>query len=304
MTRAVAAFSFLCVVFGTTFGAIAVGIHDGWPPLLSAGLRFAIAGVLVLAVAAARRELRPLTRRDVTGIAMIGMCVTAIVFGTLYIAESVLPSSLAALLSASSPLFAFALAIRGGTRRLDRSGVIGIALGSAGVALVVGFAGAGTGLIPALAALALVLSELSYAAGLTATRALMARLPTLQVAGGQQAIGGFTLLALSLAFEHRGPVRIDTTGIAALVYLTLVASAGAHSISIWLAGTTSATFASSWTYVSPFIALIAGALWLHEPIGVSVWIGGVLVVCGCVALNADLLRSMRGRSRRVAGAPG
>jgi hypothetical protein len=76
---------------------------------------------------------------------------------------------------------------------------------------------------------------------------------SLEIARGQQLIGGLVLLVLSATFEHRVPVRFDTAGIAALLYLALVASAGAHTVALWLAGATSATFAASWTYVSPFV---------------------------------------------------
>jgi drug/metabolite transporter (DMT)-like permease len=168
-------------------------------------------------------------------------------------------------------------------------------LGTLGVALVCGFGHAQGGSPALLAALALIASEIAYAAGLTATRGLLQRLPMLEVAGGQQLVGGLVLLLLSAAFEHRVPARVDATGLVALAYLAIVASAGAHTVAIWLAGATSATFASSWTYLSPFIALLAGALWLHEPVGPAAWIGGALVICGCVALNADLLRTLRRR---------
>jgi drug/metabolite transporter (DMT)-like permease len=295
VTRALVAFTFLCAVFGTTFGAIAIGLRDGWPPLLSAGMRFTLAGVVVVGLAALRGELRRPSARDLGGITLVGLCVTTATFAALYTAERVLPSSLAALLSASSPLFAFTLAVWLGRRRLDLTAIAGLVLGTAGVALVVGFGQAQGGSAALLAALAIVVSEIAYAGGLTATRGLLERLPMLEVAGGQQLIGGLVLLVLSAAFEHRAPAQLDPTGLAALLYLALVASAGAHTIAIWLAGATSATFASSWTYVSPFIALLAGALWLHESIGPSAWIGGALVVCGCVALNADLLRTLRRR---------
>jgi drug/metabolite transporter (DMT)-like permease len=295
VTRAALAFAFLCAVFGTTFGAIAIGLRDGWPPLLSAGLRFTLAGVLVIGLAALRGELRRPSQRDLAGITLVGLSVTTATFAALYTAERVLPSSIAALLSASSPLFAFTLALWLGRRRLDVTAIAGLVLGTAGVALVVGFGRAHGGSGALLAALAIVASEIAYAGGLTATRGLLQRLPMLEVAGGQQLIGGFVLLVLSAAFEHRAPARLDPTGLAALLYLAVVASAGAHTIAIWLAGATSATFAASWTYVSPFIALLAGALWLHEPVGPSAWIGGALVVCGCVALNADLLRTPRER---------
>ena len=300
MTRPVLAFVFLCAVFGTTFGAIAVGLRDGWPPLLAAGTRFALAGALVLAVAAARGELRRrIAPRELGGIAVGGLTVTTAVFGVLYTAEQVLPSSLAALISASLPLFAFGLAVALGRRRIDAAALAGLGLGSAGVMLVVGVGGMHGGRAAALAALALVGSEVAFAAGLTMTRGLAGRLPVLALAGGQQLFGGLVLLALSAAFEHRGPARLDATGLLALAYLTVVASAGAHTVTIWRAGTAGATFAASWTYVAPFVALLVGALALHEPVGPSAWVGGALVVLGAVGLNADLVRTLR----RPAGEP-
>ncbi len=286
MTRAYVAFAFLCVVFGTTFGAIEIGIADGWPPLLAAGARFALAGTLVLGVAAARGEVRRLGRDDIVAVVAIGLSVTAGTFGALYSAERVIPSGLAALLSATSPLFAVAIAIAQRRRAFDASVVAGVVLGTLGVALV-----AGTG--PAndagtrWAAAAIVVSEIGFAWGLSRARAASARMPMLQLAGAQQLVGGLVLLALSLVFEHRGPTHAGVAGIVALVYLVIVASAGAHTVSIWLASRTNATFATSWTYVSPFVALAFGALFLREPIGASALLGGVFVVAAAVALNRD-----------------
>lgn len=287
MTRAYAAFAFLCVVFGTTFGAIAIGIADGWPPLLSAALRFTIGGALVLAFARFRGELVRPERSHVRGIVSIGLSVTTGTFAALYCAERVLPSGLAAVLSASSPLFAVALALATKNRRLDAFAIGGLALGTIGVGLVAGV-GAIAGNVALLASLAIVFSEIGYAWGLSQARAVSRAVPMLQLAGSQQLFGGCVLFLLSLVFEHRGPAHIDATGLLALGYLIVVASAGAHSISIWLASETNATFAASWTYVSPFIALLFGAGFLHEPIGIYAWIGGGLVVLGAFALNRDV----------------
>ncbi len=302
MTRAYVAFAFLCAVFGTTFGAIEIGIADGWPPLLAAGARFALAGAIVLAFAAARGELRRVGREEIVAIVAIALSVTAGTFGALYSAERVLPSGLAALLSATSPLFAVVIGIAQRRRAFDASVVVGVGLGTLGVALVAGM-GSANDLGTRWAAAAIVVSEIGYAWGLSRARAASARMPMLQLAGAQQLVGGLVLLALSLVFEHRGPTHAGVAGIAALAYLVVVASAGAHTVSIWLASRTNATFATSWTYVSPFLALAVGALFLREPIGASAWLGGVLVVAAAVALNRDARASLTLRPSTPAASP-
>lgn len=288
MTRYLIAFTVLCVVFGTTFGAIRVGLEAGWPPFLSAGLRFTLGGAIVLAVAALRGELRRVERADLLGIVLAGTCLTAITFGTLYRAEEILPSGVAALIAAASPLFAVAYAVVRRTRRLDLVSLAGIAVATAGVALVAGVGRGEQGNLALIASIALIASEVAYAAGLIMSRALARRLPMLLVAGGQMLAGGLILLGLSAGFERSSALHVDASGLLALVYLTVVATAVAHTLSIWLAAATSATFAASWTYVSPFIALLVGAVWLHEPLGLTAWAGGVCVVAGCIALNRDI----------------
>lgn len=300
MTRVWIAFAFLCVVFGTTFGAIAIGIAAGWPPLLAAGVRFTAAGAIVLAVAGARGLLRRPTNSETRGIAAIGLTVTAGTFAALYRAECVLPSGLAAVLSASSPLFAVGLAVASGRRGVDAFVVTGLALGTIGVVLVAGV-GSVNGPVAALAAFAIVVSEIGFAWGLAHTRTVARTVPLIALAGAQQLVGGVALLGLSLAVEHRLPAHVDATGVLALVYLILVGSAAGHSVSLWLASVTDATFASSWTYVSPFVALVVGAVYLHEPIGVTAWLGGACVVAGALALNrnATFLKSERPRQLRA-----
>lgn len=294
MTRALGAFVVLVVVFGTTFGAIKIGIVDGWPPLLAAGIRFTIAGVLVLAVARATGSTKRLSATELGRVASIGFTCTTITFGALYAAERVLPSGLAAVLSATGPLFAVTFAVIAGTRRFDPGVAIGLVVATAGVVLVSGV-GAVTGGLALAAAIAIVASEAAYAWGLAQARPLRTVMPALQLAGLQQALGGAMLLLLSLVFEHRGPERVDEAGVLALVYLIVIGSAVAHTLAIWLSATTSATFASSWSYVSPFIALLVGSTYLRELPEPAAILGGVLVVVGAAVLNRDL-RATLGRN--------
>ncbi len=291
MTRALVAFGVLVVVFGTTFGAIKVGIVDGWPPLLAAGLRFSLAGAIVLGLARATGRTKRLTRAELVGVASVGLTVTTITFGALYSAERYIRSGLAAVLSATGPLFAVMLAVRARERRLDASAIAGIVVATIGVALVSGVGAIG-GAFALAASLAIVLSEIAFAWGLAKAKPLRRTISALQLAGAQQLIGGGVLLVLSLAIEHRGPTHVGGEGLAALAYLVVIGSALGHTLGIWLAGATSATFASSWTYISPFLALLLGALMLHESPSPEAWIGGALVIAGALVLNRDLRASL------------
>jgi drug/metabolite transporter (DMT)-like permease len=64
---------------------------------------------------------------------------------------------------------------------------------------------------------------------------------------------------------------------------------------VWIVARTNPTFASTWTYISPFIALFVGAALLHEPLTPLSLAGGVVVVAGCVMLNRELLRRITAR---------
>ena len=284
VTSAFAAFVFLCAVFGTTFGAIKIEMAENWPPLLAAGLRFSAGGILVLVLAGLRREFRPLPRGSARPLVAVALTVTTGTFGVLYCAERILPSGLCALLSATSPLFAVVFAVASKQRGIDALAVMGILLGTVGVALVSG-AGAVAGTPALLAAAAIVISEIGFAWGLGCARSLAGRVPMLQFAGMQQLIGGGVLLVLSAVVERRGVTAPSMGGALSFLYLVVVGTAGAHTVAIWLAARTNATFASSWTYISPLIALGLGAVLLHEAIGASAWVGGMFVITGAVAIN-------------------
>ena len=293
VTSTLAAFLFLCLVFGTTFGAIKIGIESGWPPLLAAGIRFTIAGVIVIVFALLRGERVTLRLATVSEILLIGVTVTAWNFSTFYLAECVMPSALAALLAASTPLFAFLMAVLKKQRRLSLSAAIGLSLGTIGVGCITGAGGFEHSHVIMVAAVAILIAELIYAWGLSRARDASQRIPTILLAGGQQLAGGLVMLFCSIVFEHRGMSVLQPNGLIALVYLIFVASVFAHSISIWLATVTDATFASSWCYVSPFIALIFGAIILHESLGPAAWIGGTSVAFGAYVLNKDVKQGKR-----------
>src|SRR5207248_5183125 len=122
------------IVWGSTYLAIRIMVRTV-PPLLGAGLRFAIAGGLMLVALRLRRTPLRITRRQLVSAAVVGTLLAAGGNGLVTVAEQEVPSSLAALLIASVPLWVVLLRGLLGERP-GRATLVGVAVGFAGVALL------------------------------------------------------------------------------------------------------------------------------------------------------------------------
>src|SRR2546421_7345378 len=122
------------VIWGSTYLAIRLMVRTV-PPLLGAGLRFAVAGVLMLAVLRVRRGPLRITRRQLVSAAIVGTLLAAGGNGLVTVAEQDVPSSLAALLVASVPLWVVLLRALLGEHP-GRATLAGVAIGFGGVALL------------------------------------------------------------------------------------------------------------------------------------------------------------------------
>src|SRR5437764_306795 len=122
------------VIWGSTYLAIRIMVRTV-PPLLGAGLRFAVAGALMLAVLRIRRGSVRVTRRQLLSAAVVGTLLAAGGNGLVTVAEQEVPSSLAALLIASVPRWVGLLRGLIGERP-GRATLAGVAIGFVGVALL------------------------------------------------------------------------------------------------------------------------------------------------------------------------
>ena len=131
-----AAFLLLTVVWGTTWAVIRVGLA-GIPPFTGVALRFAVAGLLLLAVAPRLGVRFGRSRRELllwVSNALLSFCVS---YSVVYWSEQYIPSGLTAVLFATNPLFVAVVAhflLPG--ERLGPAAALGLLLGFAGVALI------------------------------------------------------------------------------------------------------------------------------------------------------------------------
>ena len=287
-----AAFAAMSTIFGTTFLAIRIGVRDGASPMLFAGLRTSVAGVLLLGVLLLRRRLawNDVRRLSVKAFG-VSLPLTTITFGSMYWAEGRIDSGLMSRLEALGPVVTALLARALLGSRLRRTAWVGLGLGVAGGTLLAGTAQGG-GAEVAGVAMAL-LSVVAYAAGLVLyDRLFKPGDDPVTISALQSLFGGVVLLAMAPLAEHMAWPQ-TTPAWLALVYLTLAGSILGHSLSLVVVRDAGSVFASSWLYVSPPIATALGAVVLGEKFGTAELAGTGLALAGVYLVTRPAVRRPR-----------
>jgi drug/metabolite transporter (DMT)-like permease len=273
--RIVAAMALLYTVWGSTYLAIRIGV-ESIPPLLAAGLRFALAG-LVLAPLALRA--RP-TRREVAGSSALGIWLLVGGPGLLTVAEVHVPSNIAAVL-ASTTSITVCIWRRLAGERLPQMTLLGVAIGFAGiVVLLIGPAGGASAPVPwmllILGSAALWSTASFYGRGLPAVSGLWAATTVQMLAAG----AAMTVAGLVIG-ERPGDITLRSS--LALLYLVVAGTAALAAYGYALAHLPISTVVTH-QYVNPVVALALGALVLGESLAMLELVGAVLVVGAVFAI--------------------
>jgi drug/metabolite transporter (DMT)-like permease len=200
--------------------------------------------------------------------------------------EQYIPSSLAALLQATMPIFTVILAFfLSSDERMTSRKVLGV---------VVGFVGVGILLLPdlrqglqknLLGQLAVVGSSLSYAwAAIFARKRLHGQSP-LASATGQVTAGALFTLPLSLLVDRPFDLSPSLPALGAWLGLIILGTVAAYTVYYELLGRTSATFVSTVTYIIPINGLILGALILGEPLTATLLGSSALILLGVLLVR-------------------
>jgi drug/metabolite transporter (DMT)-like permease len=285
----------MCLIFGTTFLAIKLGINAGFAPFMFAGLRFGTAAILILAFLGIKKIQFPRSLTVYVELAYVGICMTGITFAALYWAEQYISSGLAALLSATGPLMLLIMGMLVDRKKCSFMQLIGAFVGIIGVYLIV---------LPKMeggmtnswlqGAIAIVTAEFFYAIGaIHSRRILSGSMTPLMMNGFQMLFGSFGLIMASFCLESQPFGMVDLTqAIVSLLYLIFIGSIVAQGIYYWLVKATNPLFPSTWLYVSPVIALFVGYLILGETAHPISIIGAFAVLGGVYLTNYQQLKGM------------
>ncbi len=282
----VAALLVVYVVWGSTYLGIRIMVEEA-PPLVSGGLRFMTAGVLlglVLAVRSGVRRLR-VTRRELAGAAFLGLMLPMLGNGLVSVGEDLgAPSGVTALLIASIPLWIVWFRVMSGDLPGPLS-LLGVLLGFAGLAYLV-FAGQGSGSreLPLVAAGIIVFASVCWALGSFLQPRLTLPRDVFVTAVYEMLSGGAIMVVTGLLVGERFTFDYGARTWLALGYLVLFGSMLAFTSYVWLLANAPISLVATYAYVNPVVAVFLGWLVLAEAVTLPVVVGGGVVVLAVVVV--------------------
>jgi drug/metabolite transporter (DMT)-like permease len=291
--RVLAAFAAIYLVWGSTYLGIRIAIET-LPPLLTAGLRFIIAGPLLYAWARKSGAPRPTGTQWRAATAVGGLLLLG---GNGFVtwAEQRVPSGLAALLVATVPLWMVLLDwlfLRGG--RPAGKVFLGLVLGLAGIVLLIGPTDLlGEHRVDLIGVAMMLLAALSWAIGSLYTR--RAPLPDAPLLGtGMEMIAGGALLLLASGVKGEW-TQVDLAAVSlrswlALAYLTLMGSIVAFTAYTWLLRVSTPARVATYAYVNPVVAIVLGWAVAGEVLTGQMLLAAVVIVLAVVVITTGSAR--------------
>jgi drug/metabolite transporter (DMT)-like permease len=282
------AFAIIYFVWGSTFLAIRVGVHEV-PPLLLAAMRFLVAGLVLFGWMVAKGERLPNGRQWVSAI-LLAFLIFVLDYGLLFWAEQRVPSGIAAVMMATIPVFiALSEIVILRTQRLKIRLALALLVGIGGVVVLMSRSlNLGGAAIDTVGALALIGGSISWSIASVLTRKL--QLPDSKVmSSGSQMLAGGVMLTLAAAvlgeFRDFHPAAVSREAWFALLYLIVFGSIIGFTAYVWLIHRESPTKVGTYAYVNPVVAVVVGYFLGGESLGLRTILGTLFVLISVVVIT-------------------
>ena len=272
------AFAFM---WSSAFSSARIIVADA-PPLTALAIRFAISGGLAVAIALALGQSWRLTRAQWRATVIFGICQNALYLGLNFVAMQTVEASLAAIIASSLPLWVALsgwLLFRETVRPL---GLIGLAAGFAGVALIMG--SRLTAGVDAFGVLLCGIGVLALTFATLAVRGASSGGNVLMIVGLQMLIGSVALAAIGLPTEP-WEVAWSWQLITAFIYTTLVPGLAATWVWFLLVNRIGTVRAATFHFLNPFLGVAIAAVLLGEALGPLDVLGVAIITAGILAVQ-------------------
>lgn len=283
-TTVILAYIAVCILWGSTYLAIRIGVSD-FPPALFAGIRFLVAGALVLLYAYSKGYKFPENITDVRRQAIVGLFLLLGGNGLVVWAEQWVFSGVTALMLAIVPLFNAILErfIPNGPR-MRLKGWFGLLLGFIGVGVLV-LTGSEANIIDISGGILLLLASFSWSLGSVYSKTFKASGTMIANIGIQMLAGGIALTIVGVLIGEAGRIHLTSKGLGALAYLIIFGSILGYSSYIYLLQKWPASKAGTYAYVNPIVGVFLGAVILGEPVSPYVFISAIIILGGVLLVQ-------------------
>jgi drug/metabolite transporter (DMT)-like permease len=294
------AFAIIYLVWGSTFLAIRVGVHEV-PPLLFAAMRFLTAGIILYGWMIARGEPSPNLRQWLSA-SLLGLLIFVLDYGLLFWAEQKVPSGLAAVMLATIPAFtAFSEILLLRTQKLTIRLAVALLIGIGGVVVLTSRSlGLGGTPINTLGAAALIFAAMSWSIATVLSRKLTLPPSKVMSSASQMLAGGIMLtVAAGLSGDLRGfhPSAISGAAWFSLVYLIVAGSIIGFTAYVWLIHHESPTRVGTYAYVNPVVAVVLGYFLGGEALGQRTILGTLFVLVSVIVITTTPAKKVTATQR-------
>ncbi len=283
------------LVWGSTYFAIKISVRT-MPPLLSAGLRFTLAGLLLAGLLILQRKPLRVSFAQARAAAGLGVVLLGCGVGVVTVAETRIDSSVAAVIAGSVPLQVI-LWRTIARERVARATMVAAVVGLAGLVLIIGPSGLSGGSV-AIGLTMMLAASFCWSGGSFVSRRLPLPSDAFVSTAYQMLGAGAALVIVSLLLGEGRDIHagsVSAASFAAWLYLAIFGSLVAFTAYAWLLRIAPISQVVTHQYVNPLVALALGAAFLGEKPDATTAVGAVIVIGAVFA-------TVRSESRQAAPA--
>ena len=270
----------ICVVWGTTYLAIRIGVED-LPPMLFAGLRWVFSGIILFSFLKIKNYKLP-DKKDFLHCAVIGVCLLGFGNGLVVVSEQWIESGITSLLLTTVPFWIVGIEVfLPGTKKINLQIIIGLLLGLAGVILILSnnlkYLFNPSHLIGLLS---LLLAVSMWSIGTVYSKYKKIDLHPLMSASIQMLVAGILQTILGIILGELPNLNIHFNSTLAFFYLLIFGSLIGYTSFIYAVSHLPISLVSTYAYINPVIAVFLGWIILGESVTITIIIASAVIITG------------------------
>ncbi len=283
--KAYAAWIAICIIWGTTYLAIRIGVGH-LPPMLFAGLRWLIAGSTLLVYFKIKKQKLP-RGKDLLNLAIVGLALIGFGNGLVVTAEKFVPSGITSLFLTTLPFWMVGgEAISGLGQKLNSKIVIGLLFGLSGAILI--FSHDIKNIFNSsylIGMLCLTGSVMCWSFGSIYSKYKKVNVPLFVGSSVQMFVAGLAQTTLGLLLGEAAKFHFNYESFLAFSYLLIMGSLIGYGSYIYAIAHLPLSLVSTYAYVNPIIALFLGWLILDEQITIMIVVAAVIIFIGVIIVK-------------------
>lgn len=268
------------IVWGTTYLAIRIGVEE-LPPVLFTGLRWIVAGPLLMGILLLKKYNLP-NKKDWVHLGISGLLLLGGGNGLVVFAEQWVPSGITALLITTVPFWIVGMeSTLPQGKKINLLVAVGLLLGLTGVVII--FGGDFNKLFdPSYlqGIIGLMLAVVCWSAGTIYSKYKKVSVHPLMGASGQMLFAGVVITALGLFLGESSQFHFTSTSLMAYLYLVVFGSLIGYGSYVYAIAHLPVSLVSTYAYVNPIIALFLGWLVLDEPMTIWIVFASAIILAG------------------------